>query len=70
MTFAILIFSLQEMYSTESGIEKLEALRHDLDAVKDNVHNNIHKILERGDKIDLLVDKSEQLKYDSWFCNI
>jgi hypothetical protein len=29
------------------------------------MQKNIGKVLERGDKIELLVDKSEQLKYVS-----
>ncbi|KAH9079004.1 hypothetical protein Ae201684P_021669 [Aphanomyces euteiches] len=40
---------------------KTGSLRKDLDNVKDSMQQNIGKVLERGDKIDLLVDKSESL---------
>ncbi|KAJ0398928.1 hypothetical protein P43SY_005286 [Pythium insidiosum] len=59
--FAPTLKKQMELFSSEAGSEKLEALKKDLNSVKDSVQINIGKVLERGDKIELLVDKSEQL---------
>ncbi|KAF1335496.1 Vesicle-associated membrane protein, partial [Globisporangium splendens] len=63
--FAPTLKKQMETYSSAKGAEKLQALKKDLDSVKDNVQQNISKVLERGDKIELLVDKSEQLSSQS-----
>uniref|UniRef100_K3W7G8 V-SNARE coiled-coil homology domain-containing protein n=1 Tax=Globisporangium ultimum (strain ATCC 200006 / CBS 805.95 / DAOM BR144) TaxID=431595 RepID=K3W7G8_GLOUD len=63
--FAPTLKKQMETYSSAKGAEKLQALKKDLDNVKDNVQQNISKVLERGDKIELLVDKSEQLSSQS-----
>ncbi|GLD91807.1 hypothetical protein PINS_up000340 [Pythium insidiosum] len=63
--FAPTLKKQMELYSSEAGMEKLEALKKDLNSVKDSVQINIGKVLERGDKIELLVDKSEQLNTQS-----
>ncbi|ETV71228.1 hypothetical protein H257_13602 [Aphanomyces astaci] len=59
--FGAILKTHMEMLSSQGGMQKLEALRKDLDGVKDSMQHNIGKVLERGDKIDLLVDKSESL---------
>ncbi|KAH9079024.1 hypothetical protein Ae201684P_000682 [Aphanomyces euteiches] len=59
--FGPILKTHMEMLSSQGGMQKLEALRKDLDNVKDSMQQNIGKVLERGDKIDLLVDKSESL---------
>ncbi|ETW01841.1 hypothetical protein H310_06412 [Aphanomyces invadans] len=59
--FGSILKTHMEMLSSQGGMQKLEALRKDLDNVKDSMQQNIGKVLERGDKIDLLVDKSESL---------
>jgi vesicle-associated membrane protein 72 len=61
--FSAILRTNMEMMSSKGGMQKLEALRKDLDTVKESMQVNIGKVLERGDKIDLLVDKSESLKY-------
>ncbi|KAF0764181.1 hypothetical protein AaE_003110 [Aphanomyces astaci] len=61
--FGAILKTHMEMLSSQGGMLKLEALRKDLDGVKDSMQHNIGKVLERGDKIDLLVDKSESLKF-------
>ncbi|RQM29566.1 hypothetical protein B5M09_011503 [Aphanomyces astaci] len=61
--FGAILKTHMEMLSSQGGMQKLEALRKDLDGVKDSMQHNIGKVLERGDKIDLLVDKSESLKF-------
>ncbi|KAF0697800.1 Aste57867_11543 [Aphanomyces stellatus] len=59
--FSPILKTHMEMLSSKGGMQKLEALRQDLDNVKDSMQQNITKVLERGDKIDLLVDKSDSL---------
>ena len=41
--------------------DKMYRLKGEISEVKDVMRNNINKVLERGEKIELLVDKSEQL---------
>lgn len=43
----------------EAKDDKLATIRSDLSAVKDVMIKNIDKVLERGEKIELLVEKSE-----------
>ncbi|RLN70521.1 hypothetical protein BBJ29_006132 [Phytophthora kernoviae] len=61
--FAPTLKKQMETFSSDKGAEKLQALKKDLDSVKGNVQENINKVLERGDKIELLVDRTDQLKY-------
>ncbi|OQS04496.1 vesicle-associated membrane protein [Thraustotheca clavata] len=59
--FAPILKNNMELMSSKGGMQKLDALRKDLDNVKESMQVNIGKVLERGDKIELLVDKSESL---------
>ncbi|KAG6610014.1 Vesicle-associated membrane protein [Phytophthora cinnamomi] len=63
--FAPTLKKQMETFSSDKGAEKLQALKKDLDNVKNNVQENIGKVLERGDKIELLVDKTDQLNSQS-----
>ncbi|KAF1790952.1 Longin-like domain [Phytophthora cactorum] len=63
--FAPTLKKQMETFSSDKGAEKLQALKKDLDNVKGNVQENINKVLERGDKIELLVDKTDQLNSQS-----
>ncbi|KAF4323724.1 hypothetical protein BBO99_00000843 [Phytophthora kernoviae] len=63
--FAPTLKKQMETFSSDKGAEKLQALKKDLDSVKGNVQENIHKVLERGDKIELLVDRTDQLNSQS-----
>ena len=42
--------------------DKMHRLKNDIADVKDVMRNNITKVLERGEQIELLVDKSEALR--------
>ncbi len=52
-------------FSKSSGGDKLAAVRGEVEQVKGVMVENIEKVLERGEHIDLLVDKSEQLDADA-----
>ncbi|CAI5715447.1 unnamed protein product [Hyaloperonospora brassicae] len=63
--FARTLKQQMETFSSTSGAEKLQALKTDMDKVASTVHENITKVLERGDKVELLVDKTDQLNSQS-----
>ncbi|KAG7401881.1 hypothetical protein PHYBOEH_009461 [Phytophthora boehmeriae] len=63
--FAPTLKKQMETFSSDKGAEKLQALKKDLDSVKGSVQENINKVLERGDKIELLVDRTDQLNSQS-----
>ena len=43
------------------GLDSIDRVRSQLDSVKEIMCENIDSLLERGDKIELLVDKSDRL---------
>eukprot|EP00041_Stephanoeca_diplocostata_P005205 m.57969 g.57969 ORF g.57969 m.57969 type:complete len:217 (+) comp15633_c0_seq1:121-771(+) len=51
--------------SSGAGGDKLAAVRGEVEEVKGVMVQNIEKVLERGEHIDLLVDKSENLESNS-----
>ncbi|CCI39235.1 unnamed protein product [Albugo candida] len=63
--FAPTLENQMKIFSTDGGQDKLRALQADMEKVKDNMHQNLQKVLDRGDKIELLVDKSDQLSSQS-----
>uniref|UniRef100_M4B1B4 V-SNARE coiled-coil homology domain-containing protein n=1 Tax=Hyaloperonospora arabidopsidis (strain Emoy2) TaxID=559515 RepID=M4B1B4_HYAAE len=63
--FARTLKKQMETFSSTEGVEKLQVLKNDMDKVASNVHENITKVLDRGDKIELLVDKTDQLNSQS-----
>ena len=48
-------------YNTDPNADKLRAAKQNIEKSKDVMIENIEKILERGDKIDLLVQKTVQM---------
>lgn len=49
-----------------SSIDSLGAVRNQIDEVKDVMVQNIEKVLERGEKIELLVDKTDRLNQQAF----
>jgi vesicle-associated membrane protein 7 len=48
--------------TTEAGKnDAIKNVQHEMDDVRDIMHQNIDRVLERGERIDLLVDKTDQL---------
>ena len=45
--------------------EKLLQVQNKVDQLKDQMHDNISNVLERGEKIDVVVEKAETLKETS-----
>jgi len=58
--FQRVLQQLMDKFNSEKN-DKIARVREDLDAVKDVMIKNIDKVLERGEKIELLVDKTEIL---------
>jgi vesicle-associated membrane protein 7 len=50
-----------EKYNDNKTDEKMSKIREDLSTVKDTMIKNIDRVLERGEKIELLVEKVEQM---------
>lgn len=48
-------------YNTAPPADSLTAARREIDSVKDIMTENIERVLERGERIDLLVDKTDRL---------
>lgn len=55
----------QEFYNDPSS-DNLSRVRGQIDDVKSVMVQNIEKILDRGEKIELLVDKTDQLSQEAF----
>lgn len=55
-----------QQYSDEPPPDALRQAQTDLGNVKDIMVNNIDQILSRGERIELLVDKTDQLSGQAW----
>lgn len=53
--------TLVQTYNTEPPEDSLTAAKREIDSVKDIMTENIERVLERGERIDLLVDKTDRL---------
>jgi len=60
--FSVVIKDRMEYYNSPNpNIDNIGAVRNQIDEVKDIMVQNIEKVLERGEKIELLVDKTDRL---------
>ncbi|CEJ57985.1 Putative Synaptobrevin/VAMP-like protein [Penicillium brasilianum] len=55
------IRSLLHTYNTTPPADSLASARREIDSVRDIMTENIERVLERGERIDLLVDKTDRL---------
>jgi vesicle-associated membrane protein 7 len=55
-----------QYYSESPASDKLRNVQYNLDNVKNLMIDNIDKVLERGEKVEILVAKTEQMS-DSAF---
>lgn len=53
--------SLLQTYNTAPPSDSLASARREIDSVRDIMSQNIDHVLERGERIDLLVDKTDRL---------
>lgn len=52
---------IQDYFSSNPNADRINKVRGEIDQVKSVMVDNIEKVLERGEKIELLVDKAENL---------
>ncbi|KAL1977045.1 hypothetical protein VTN31DRAFT_3327 [Thermomyces dupontii] len=52
---------LLQSYNTAPPSDSLASARREIDSVRDIMTENIERVLERGERIDLLVDKTDRL---------
>ncbi|PWY89806.1 synaptobrevin-domain-containing protein [Aspergillus heteromorphus CBS 117.55] len=53
--------ALLQTYNTAPPADSLASARREIDSVRDIMTENIERVLERGERIDLLVDKTDRL---------
>ncbi|PGH14516.1 hypothetical protein AJ79_03009 [Helicocarpus griseus UAMH5409] len=53
--------ALLQTYNTTPPADSLASARKEIDSVRDIMTENIERVLERGERIDLLVDKTDRL---------
>ena len=53
--------SMLKEYQNPEKADKLLKLQNNLDSVKDIMHKNIEQVLRRGEKLDDLLDKSQDI---------
>jgi len=82
--FSRVMKNLMDYYSLDPSADKISNVKEEIDEVKTVMQTNIERVLERGEKIELLVDKTEnlqsnafkfkksstQLKRAMWFKNV
>jgi len=59
--FSRILQKQMDYYSNNENADRIMQVRKGLDEVKGIMINNIERVLERGEKIELLVDKTEHL---------
>ena len=63
--FSRVLARQMEHYSQSGGQDKVDKVRAEMDDVKNVMVDNIEKVLKRGEKIELLVDKTDNLNQQS-----
>lgn len=64
--FSKVIRERMEYYNGGGSIDNIDNLRNQIDEVKDGMIQNIETVLERGEKIELLVDKTDRLNQQAF----
>jgi len=64
--FSRVMKNLMDYYSHNPNADKLNQVKGEVEEVKGVMVSNIEKVLERGEKIELLVDKTETLSNNAF----
>jgi vesicle-associated membrane protein 7 len=64
--FSRVLQNQMDYYSNNPGADKINRVRGEIDEVKSVMVHNIEKVLERGERIELLVDKTENLNQSAF----
>lgn len=57
---------LQDFYNTNPTSDNISKVQAQIDTVKDVMIENIDRVLERGERIELLVDKTDRLNQQAF----
>ena len=60
-SFSPIISELMDTYNTSPPVDELERAKGELAQVKDIMVQNVEQILSRGERIELLVDKTDTM---------
>jgi vesicle-associated membrane protein 7 len=63
--FSRVLAKQMEYFSQGGGQDKVDKVKAEMDDVKNVMVDNIEKVLKRGEKIELLVDKTDNLNQQS-----
>eukprot|EP00985_Skeletonema_marinoi_P023481 scaffold15698_cov154-Skeletonema_marinoi.AAC.17 len=65
--FSRILQDRMEYYnSAGANVDSLSSVKNQIESVKDNMVQNIEQVLERGEKIELLVDKTDRLNQQAF----
>jgi len=64
--FSRVLQNQMDYYSNNPGADRINRVRGEIDEVKSVMVHNIEKVLERGERIELLVDKTESLNQNAF----
>jgi len=64
-TFGRVLTERMDFFSNDKSADKISKVRGDIEDVKKTMVNNIDKVLERSEKIEILVDKTDDLHSQS-----
>lgn len=56
----------QDIFNTNPNADNISKVKSQIDNVKDVMVSNIDRVLERGEKIELLVDKTDKLNQQAF----
>ncbi|KAI9314382.1 synaptobrevin-domain-containing protein [Dichotomocladium elegans] len=59
--FSRVLAKRMDYFSTNPGADRLKQVHGEIEAVKDVMTQNIERVLERSERIELLVDKTDTL---------
>lgn len=62
----VLLTFVQEFYNTNPTSDNISKVQAQIDSVKDVMIENIDRVLERGERIELLVDKTDRLNQQAF----
>ena len=64
--FAPVLKQRLEYFNTNPNADKIQQVQNQIESVKDIMIENIDRVLERGEKIELLVDKTDRLNQQAF----
>ncbi|KAF8937237.1 Vesicle-associated membrane protein [Dissophora ornata] len=64
--FSRTIAKQMEYFSTDPEADRIKQVQGEIDQVKDVMVHNIERVLERGERIELLVDKTDNLNHQAY----